>query len=302
MTTTDATSLSFQGFTLDLEAHTLIDPGGREVAMRRSEFALLRAFLAAPGRALNRDRLLDAVAGRRSEPFDRSIDVLVGRLRRKIEADPSAPRLIVTVPGVGYRFTVKPQPVSAESATSGTADAAEPARAPERRQLTVMRCRLSGPALCAARRDPEDLQRLLRVFDEYARSIICEAGGTVDQFLNDGVLAYFGHPQADEHQAERAVRVALELIEQAATIDTGQLGRLHLRIGVSTGLAVVRGQSDASRDPMMLGEAAHLAAGLAASAEADTVLISASTRRLVRERFEFLACEPVRTQGADEAV
>ena len=68
MATADLTPLRFEGFTLDPAARTLVDASGREVALRRSEFELVRAFVAAPGRALSRDHLLDAVAGRRSEP------------------------------------------------------------------------------------------------------------------------------------------------------------------------------------------------------------------------------------------
>ena len=74
------------------------------MALTRGEFALLRVFVTRPGRVLSRDALLDALANRRFEPFDRSIDVRVGKLRRKIEPDSKQPRLIVTVPGEGYRF------------------------------------------------------------------------------------------------------------------------------------------------------------------------------------------------------
>ena len=77
-----------------------------------SEFGLLSTFLRGAGRALSRDHLLQAVAGREAEAFDRSIDVLVGRLRRKIEVDPKAPRLILTVPGMGYRFAEHPTPIA----------------------------------------------------------------------------------------------------------------------------------------------------------------------------------------------
>lgn len=101
--------LRFSEFVLDIAGHTLTGPGGREVPLRRSEFALLLALLRAPGRALSRDQLLGAVAGRQCEPFDRSIDMLVSRLRHKIEPDPQSPRLIVTVPGVGYKFAQRPQ-------------------------------------------------------------------------------------------------------------------------------------------------------------------------------------------------
>ncbi|MBV8949138.1 MAG: winged helix-turn-helix domain-containing protein, partial [Solirubrobacterales bacterium] len=209
-----------------------MDASGREVALRRSEFELVRAFVAASGRALSRDHLLDAVAGRRSEPFDRSVDVLVGRLRQKIELNPKEPRLIVTVPGVGYRLAARPQPVSAGDAATPAAPVQAPVAPPERRQLTILRCGLCGPALASARRDPEDLQHLLRVFREHSEPVITEAGGTVDRLLGVGLLAYFGYPQADEHQAERAVRAALRLVATTERIDTGQLGRLQIRVGV----------------------------------------------------------------------
>ncbi|MBV8612482.1 MAG: AAA family ATPase, partial [Acetobacteraceae bacterium] len=99
-------------------------------------------------------------------------------------------------------------------------------------------------------------------------------------------MACFGYPQADEHQAERAIRAALNLVETTGRIDTGQPGRLQLRIGVASGLAVVGGQ------PTALGEAASAAAGLAAAAEPGSVLIAASTRRLVGGLFELCPCEP----------
>jgi adenylate cyclase len=73
--------------------------------LTRGEFALLREFVRRPGRVLSRDLLLDAMSGRRNVPFDRSVDVMVGRLRRKIEPDPKLPSVIQTVPGEGYRFT-----------------------------------------------------------------------------------------------------------------------------------------------------------------------------------------------------
>jgi DNA-binding response OmpR family regulator len=105
-------ALRFDGLILDPAARTLTDRAGQQVKLRRSEFELLLAFVRHPGRALTRDVLLDAVAGRRSEPYDRSVDVLVGRLRRKLERDPKQPRLVVTVPGLGYRFDARPLPVA----------------------------------------------------------------------------------------------------------------------------------------------------------------------------------------------
>jgi TolB-like protein len=96
--------LRFASFVLDLDACTLARDSGETIALTRGEFALLRMFVGRPGRVISRDALLDAFADRRFEPFNRSVDILIGKLRRKIEADPKSPRLIVTVPGEGYRF------------------------------------------------------------------------------------------------------------------------------------------------------------------------------------------------------
>ena len=96
--------MRFAGLILDLDACTLAREPGKTIALTHGEFALLRVFVSRPGRALSRDMLLDATFHRQFEPFDRSVVVLVGRLRRKIEPDPKEPRLIVTVPGEGYRF------------------------------------------------------------------------------------------------------------------------------------------------------------------------------------------------------
>ena len=94
---------------LDLAGHTFVDGSGREVRLTRAETALLTAFVDSPRRVLSREQLRYAVAGRGAEPYDRSVDMLVARLRRKIEADPKAPRFILSVQGVGYKFDVRPQ-------------------------------------------------------------------------------------------------------------------------------------------------------------------------------------------------
>src|SRR5215467_4858010 len=94
---------------LDLAGHTFVDGSGREVRLTRAETALLTAFVESPRRVLSRDQLRYAVAGRGAEPYDRSVDMLVARLRRKIEPDPKAPRFILSVPGVGYKFDIRPQ-------------------------------------------------------------------------------------------------------------------------------------------------------------------------------------------------
>jgi DNA-binding winged helix-turn-helix (wHTH) protein len=110
---TAARLLCFEGYTLDADGRTCADASGQEVTLTRAEFSLLLALASQPGRVLSRDELSQAVTGREAEPDDRSVDVLMSRLRRKIEPDPKAPRIIVTMPGVGYKFTAKPQEVAA---------------------------------------------------------------------------------------------------------------------------------------------------------------------------------------------
>jgi DNA-binding response OmpR family regulator len=105
--------LAFEGYTLDAGGRTCVDAKGQEVTLTRAEFSLLLAFGQHAGRVLSRDELTHVVAGRGAEPDDRSVDVLISRLRRKIEPDPKTPRIIVTVPGEGYKFTAKPRVVVA---------------------------------------------------------------------------------------------------------------------------------------------------------------------------------------------
>src|SRR5574337_984036 len=103
-------AFGFAGLVLDLDACTLKRESGEAIALTRGEFALLREFVRRPGRVLSRDFLLDAAVGRRNVPFDRSVDVMVGRLRKKIEPDPKQPSVIQTVPGEGYRFSAPLSP------------------------------------------------------------------------------------------------------------------------------------------------------------------------------------------------
>ena len=89
---------------LDMKSRTLTDPKGREVAITAMEFELLRALIEHPNQVLSRDQLLTMTRNREWEPFDRSIDIRITRLRRKVEDDPAHPRAIKTVRGAGYMF------------------------------------------------------------------------------------------------------------------------------------------------------------------------------------------------------
>ena len=131
--------IRFAAFTLDLDGCVLSKQDGVEVPLTRNEFALLREFVRHPGRVLSRDYLLDALAGKRSDPYDRSIDALVGRLRRKIEPDAKRPTLIVTVAGEGYKFAIPVGGASARSAAALAVSAPLPDKArPPRLSIVVL--------------------------------------------------------------------------------------------------------------------------------------------------------------------
>ncbi|MEM7693158.1 MAG: response regulator transcription factor [Pseudomonadota bacterium] len=104
---TGATRLKVGHCELDLEAAMLFDADGNEIPMTAMEFSLLQCFLENTGRVLNRDQLLEQAHNRGWEPFDRSIDLRISRLRKKIEPNPSKPQLIKTVRGIGYVFDPK---------------------------------------------------------------------------------------------------------------------------------------------------------------------------------------------------
>jgi adenylate cyclase len=120
-----ASVVRFAGLVLNFDACLLARESGDPIPLTRGEFAVLRVFVTRPGRVISRDTLLDAFTDRRFEPFDRSIDVLVGRLRKKIEADPKQPCLIVTVPGEGYRFDGLAQRLSSEQKPSTNVQASK---------------------------------------------------------------------------------------------------------------------------------------------------------------------------------
>ncbi|WP_439392267.1 BTAD domain-containing putative transcriptional regulator [Bradyrhizobium sp. PMVTL-01] len=162
-----------------------------------------------------------------------------------------------------------------------------PPHAPERRQVTVLVCDLAGASSLAARLDPEQLQALITAYQHCCTPIISRSGGAVGRLSGTEILAYFGHPQANEHDVERAVRASLALVEAVSRLDFGSAGPLELRVGVATGPVVVGGSLGNGADQQgIIGEAAQLASGLQRVAEPNTVLIAASTRQLVGNLFD----------------
>jgi len=178
-----------------------------------------------------------------------------------------------------------PEVVSPAPAATATIEA-------ERRQLTVMFCDLVGSTLLSTRLDPEDLRQVIGAYHRGVTEIVEGLGGFVARYMGDGILVYFGYPQAHEDDAERATRCGLALVERVSQLNLAE--ELQVRIGIATGLVVVGGEV-VEHD--VVGETPNLAARLQALAEPDTVVIAASTRRLVGDLFEYRDLEAVEVKG-----
>ena len=176
----------------------------------------------------------------------------------------------------------KPTAVVAAAATAPrVADTAE------RRQVTVLFSDLVGSTALSARMDPEDLREVMTAYQKCVAEVVRRFGGFVAKYLGDGVLVYFGYPEAHEDDAERAVRAGLELIAAVSALTTR--ASLQTRIGIATGLVVVGDLvgSGEAQERGIVGETPNLAARLQGIAEPNQVVIAESTRRLLGNLFEF---------------
>ena len=176
---------------------------------------------------------------------------------------------------------------------------AAPARADaERRQLTVMFCDLVGSTELSSRLDPEDLREVIAAYHRAVAGIVAGFDGFVSRYMGDGVLVYFGYPQAHEDDAERAVRAGLGAIEAVGRLDVKSV-KLQTRVGIATGLVVVGDLIGAgsAQEQSVVGETPNLAARLQSLAEPDAVVIAAGTRRLVGDLFEYRDLGAVEVKG-----
>ena len=157
----------------------------------------------------------------------------------------------------------------------------------ERRQVTVMFSDLVGSTALSARMDPEDLREVISAYQKCVADTVQRFGGFVAKYMGDGVLIYFGYPQAHEDDAERAVRAGLELVAAVGALKTH--APLQTRVGIATGLVVVGDLigSGASQEQAIVGETPNLAARLQGIAEPNRVVIAESTRKLVGNLFEL---------------
>jgi class 3 adenylate cyclase len=201
------------------------------------------------------------------------------------------------VTAVGHRRILLDATAALRAETFGdtTEHSVEPDRsggkAPEaeRRQLTIMFADLVGSTALSARLDPEELRDIIGAYHRRCAEVITGSGGFVAKYLGDGVLAYFGYPQAHEEDAEQAVRAGLALVEAVAKLDMGQATSLQVRVGIATGLVVVGDLlgEGVAKEQAVIGETPNLAARLQGLAEPNTVVIADSTRRMLGGLFDY---------------
>src|SRR5580704_5999440 len=174
----------------------------------------------------------------------------------------------------------------------------------ERRQVTVVFSDLVGSTALAARMDPEDLGEVISGYQKCVAQTVQRFGGFVAKYMGDGVLIYFGYPQAHEDDAERAVRAGLDIAAVVAKLETRANENLKVRIGIATGIVVVGdlvGQGSA-QEQAVVGETLNLAARLQTLAEPGSLVIAEATRRLLGGAFELKALGSQVLKGFGAAV
>jgi class 3 adenylate cyclase len=183
---------------------------------------------------------------------------------------------------------------SAEAATEPV-----PRDEAERRHLTVMFCELVGSAAPSAPLDPEDMWGVIAPYHACIGEVVGRHNGIIARYMDDGVLAYFGYPRAQEDDVEQAVRAALVLVDAVANLQTNVDAALQVRIGIATGTVVVSELliDETPAEQAVVGETPNLAARLQTLAEPGAVLICPSTRRLSGGHFEYRDLGPRALKG-----
>jgi class 3 adenylate cyclase len=310
----------FGSFTLKLDRGGFLLRDGGEMPLRPKSFALLRLLVENAGRLLSRDAIMKALCPNVFVTDD-NITQCIHDVRAALGAE--ARLILRTLPRRGYLFTSDVVAVPAAAASplhNGTdrrdrngsppsvvaerseqdekvdkENAAQPELSPtslrhpsanhpaERRQITVMACDMVGLAVPSTRLDVDDLNEVTAAFRRCCADIIEHHHGHVASYSTDGVLAYFGYPQADEHDAERAIQAGLALVDVMPKRTTSAGVPSHVSVGIATGLVVASGQVGTRAAPTIsaVGSTPNLAVRLQRLAAADQILIAASTRSLL---------------------
>jgi class 3 adenylate cyclase/predicted ATPase len=225
-------------------------------------------------------------------------------------------RVLVWTGGAGTSMTPMvapsqpPQPSAneADQAPHVTSPSAEPRSSEaERRQLTVLFCDLVDSTALASQLDPEEWREVVRAYQDACAKVIARYDGHIAQYLGDGLLVYFGYPQAHEDDARRAVQVGLDILTAMETLNTqlkrDQGLRLAVRVGIHTGLVVVGEMGGGGRhEQLALGDTPNVAARLQGLAAPDAVVISVATHRLVQGYFTAADLGPQTLKGVGAPV
>jgi class 3 adenylate cyclase/tetratricopeptide (TPR) repeat protein len=201
----------------------------------------------------------------------------------------------IGVSSAGHRLRIrnaiaKLSPVSTLAKNENAANAATEPKiqdVAERRRVTVMFSDLVGSTALSARMDPEDLREVISAYQKCVAETARRFGGFVAKYMGDGVLVYFGYPQAHEDDAERAVRAGLELVQAVDRLNSS--ASLQTRVGIATGLVIVGDLigSGEAQERGIVGETPNLAARLQGIAKPNAVVIAKSTRRLLGNLFDL---------------
>src|SRR4030095_7799294 len=210
---------------------------------------------------------------------------------------PAPPPQAIPAPLTQERASVQP---TSPLETSRTLDA-------ERRQLTVMFCDLVDSTPLAGRLDPEEYRNVVRAYQRVCTDVIQRYDGHIAQLLGDGLLVYFGYPQAHEDDPHRAVRTGLGILAAMGNLNTrlpqAKGIQLALRVGIHTGLVVVGAMDGAGRqEQLALGETPNIAARIQGLAASNTIAISDATYRLVQGYFQYQDLGAQDLRGIPESI
>jgi class 3 adenylate cyclase/DNA-binding response OmpR family regulator/tetratricopeptide (TPR) repeat protein len=266
--------LEFAGFRFDSAGHSLVGPSGKDIPLTHSEFGLLHAFLQRTGRVLSREQLVHLTDGRDAEPYDRSVDMQIARLRRKIEPDPQRPSLIVTVAGSGYKFAAAVREAEPGS-TPETAEAANPSNIPLRKLAAILAADVAGFSRLVGAHEDRTLARLRALRSDLIDPAVAMHRGRMVKRTGDGAIVEF-------RSVVDAVRCALEvqqgMVERNAGLPPER--RIEFRIGVHLGDVVMESDGD------LMGDGVNVAARLEGVCEPSGICLSGAAYEQVRDRLK----------------
>jgi class 3 adenylate cyclase len=197
-----------------------------------------------------------------------------------------------------------PAPATSTEPTDKPQEAVRAAPFMQRRQISVLFCDLVGSTQLSARVDPEDLHHYLHAFRTVVAQAIAEHQGWISQYLGDGVMAYFGYPQAHDHDTERSVRAALSIVERCGHLPLFHGQITQVRIGIATGLTVIGKPTtpDGDAEENAIGETPNLAARAQAMAEPNNIVIAPATYQMVGNLFQCLDLGLFELKGFDQPI